>query len=126
MAMFKWSGIYINPQDVAAIYTDTDSTKPLPFYMTVHLRDGKEYRMNYAKESARDADANRLASQVNRFMPEPVTRSEIEELMDKMKGAVRRDIKALQLEITKGENHGDCYFEHLLGDLSVPRRDLLA
>ena len=106
MAMFKWSGIYINPQDVAAIYPDTDSTKPLPFYMTVHLRDGKEYRMNYAKESARDADANRLASQVNRFMLEPVTRNEIEDLLDKLKGAVRRDIKALQMEIVKERDHG--------------------
>lgn len=103
MAMFKWGGAYINPDDVTAIFTSTDSRQSRPFYMAVRLRDGKEYQMSYQTESSREVDAARLANLVNRRQPDPVSRAEIEGLLDRLKGALRRDIKALREEIAKGE-----------------------
>ena len=105
MAMFKWSGFYINPADVSAITTGIDQKQSNAHYMTVHLRDGKEYRMNYARADARDVDAARLAGMVGRLQPEPVTRSELDDLLGKAKDAIRRDIRALRLEITKEAEH---------------------
>lgn len=99
MAMFKWGGMYINPEEVSAIFVSKDGTVGHPFYMTVHLRDGKEYKTNYATESGRDKDAARLAREIDRMQVEPVTRHQIEELIDKAKGAIRRDIKALREDL---------------------------
>lgn len=99
MAMFNWSGIYINPQDVDAIYTNRDNRQDYPFYMKVHLRSGEEYRVNYRTGDTRDADAERLAKLVNRLQPDPVSRYEVEGLLDRLKNAIRRDIKALRAEI---------------------------
>ena len=101
MAMFKWGGMYINPQDVAAIYTNRDSSQGHPFYMTVHLRNGKEFRTNYHDEGARDIDAAKLARWVDNMQPDPITRVEIEDLLDRLKGAIRRDIKALREDFVK-------------------------
>lgn len=106
MAMFKWGGMYINQEEVAAIYVNKDGTQGHSFYMTVHMRDGKEYRMNYATESGRDKDAARLAREIDRTQVEPVTRYQIEEMIDKAKGAIRRDIKALREELKAGDGSG--------------------
>lgn len=102
MAMFKWSGFYINPADVSAILTGTDPKQGNAHYMVVCLRNGKEFRTNYERAAARDVDADRLASLVSRLQPDPVSRNELEDLLDKVKGAIRRDIKALRDEIVKG------------------------
>jgi len=105
MAMFKWSGFYINPADVSAILTGTDPKQGNAHYMVVCLRNGKEFRTNYERAAARDVDAERLAFQVNRLQAEPVTRYELEDLLDKVKGALRRDIKALRDGIMKEARH---------------------
>lgn len=97
--MFKWSGIYINPSDVAAINTGTDSSKSSPFYMTVILRGGQEFRTFYAAESARDYDSARLAQEVSKLYAEPVTKEDVESIVSKAKDAIRRDIKALRSEV---------------------------
>ena len=98
--MFKWSSyFYINPEEVAAISTGTDSSNSHPHYMTVHLRSGKEYRVNYSTISARDTDAHRLAQAVNRILPDPVSRYEMENLIDRARDALRRDIKALRKDL---------------------------
>lgn len=101
MAMFVWNGFYINPLDVSAISTGTDNRQSLAHYMVVHLRDGKEYRVNYAGDRARNIDAARLANMVGALQVEPVTRNELRDLLDKAKDAVRRDIRALREEIKK-------------------------
>ena len=103
MAMFKWRAMYINPEEVAAIYVSKDGTQGYPFYMTVHMRDGKEYQVNYATESGRDKEAARLAREIDRMQVEPVTRYQIEEMIDKAKGAIRRDIKALREALKAGD-----------------------
>ena len=102
MAMCCFSGLYINPADVSAIFTGTDSTQANAYYMTVHLRDGKEYKVAYSKDTARDADALRLSRAVNFQMTRPVTIEDVKEELDKMKGALRRDIKALR-EVLLGD-----------------------
>ena len=102
VAMFKWSGFYINPADVSAIATGADSSQSYPHYMIVHLHDSKEYRVNYVREEARNADAIRLAREVDRCQPEPLSAYKVEDLLDRMKGAIRRDIKALREEVMKG------------------------
>lgn len=100
MSMFQWGGcFYINPGDVAAIGVGSDSSSTHSHYMTVHLRTGKEYRVNYDTASARNADAQRLAQAVNRAQPDPISRYEIEALLDRAKDAVRRDIKALRKDL---------------------------
>ena len=100
MSMFKWSGFYINPEDVAAISTGTDSRETYAHHMTVHLRNGRDFRVNYSSASARDADAQRLAQAVNKVRPDPVSRYEMENLIDRAKESIRRDVKALRRDIT--------------------------
>ena len=100
MSMFKWGGyFYINPEEVAAISMGSDGSNTHPHYMTVHLRSGKEYRVNYQTSSARDTDAQRLAQAINRLRPDPVSRYEMESLIDRAKDALRRDIKALRKDL---------------------------
>lgn len=96
MSMFKWGASYINPVDVVLISTGSNSAKPHPFYMTVRLR-GKEteFQSWYSTESARDTDAARLAALVGKYQEQPVTRYEVEAIVNKAKDAIRRDIKAL-------------------------------
>lgn len=103
MAMFKWSGFYINPADVTAIITGVDNRQSHAHYMTVHLRSGKEYQSNYAREEARNLDAARLANEVSKLQAEPITRYEVEDIVSRAKEAVRRDIKALRDELKKEE-----------------------
>ena len=103
MAMFKWSGMYINPGDVVSITTGTDSRQDYPFSMTVGLRNGREFKTNYAKASARDLDAGRLADCVGRIQPEPVTSYEMELIVNRLKDTIRRDIKNLRQELKKEE-----------------------
>lgn len=108
MAMFKWSNcFYINPEEVAAISAGTDGSNTHSHYMTVHLRTGKEYRVNYSTASARDADAHRLAQAVSRTQPDPVSRYEMETLIDHAKDAIRRDIKALRKELKEKEGEAE-------------------
>lgn len=99
MSMFKWSGFFINPEDVAAISTGTDSRETYAHHMTVHLRNGREFRMNYSSASARDADAQRLAQAVNKVRPDPVSRYEMENMIDRAKESIRRDVKALRKDL---------------------------
>lgn len=101
MGMFRWSGMYVNPDDVTAIYKGYDAGKAHPYYMTVYLRNGTEYRVNYLKDTDRNYDAEKLANLVNTLHPDPVTRNEIEDLLDRLKGAIRRDIKALREDLVK-------------------------
>jgi hypothetical protein len=109
MAMVNLSGIYyINPQDVAAIRTETNVMDANPFVMTVVLRNGKELSIKYAKVGARDEEARRLSRAAEAFYPEPVTLQEIENLLEKMKGAIRRDIKALREDAGKAPGCGSC------------------
>lgn len=101
MAMFQWGGcFYINPEDVAAISTGSDGSNTHAHYMTVHLRTGKEFRVNYGTASARNADAQRLAQAVNKARPDPVSRYEMENMIDRAKESIRRDVKALRRDIT--------------------------
>ena len=96
MSMFKWGATYINPADVVLINVGTDSSKPMAQYMVVRLRnDSTEYRMHYSTVSARDTDAARLAALVNKYQPEPLTKDQVEAIVNKAKDAIRRDIKAL-------------------------------
>lgn len=105
--MVNLSGIYyINPQDVAAIRTETSTIDAYPFVMTVVLRNGKELTIKYAKMGARDEEARRLYRAVEAFYPEPVTLREIENLLDKVKGAIRRDIKSLREDVEKALGGG--------------------
>lgn len=107
--MVNLSGIYyINPQDVAAIHTETNAKDTHPFIMTVVLRNGKELSIKYAKVGARDEEARRLSRAVEVFYPDPVTLREIENLLEKVKGAIRRDIKALREEVEKAPGGGSC------------------
>ena len=100
MSMFRWSNcFYINPEDVAAISTGSDGSSTHPHYMTVHLRSGKEYRVNYSAPSSRDADAQRLAQAVNKARPDPVSRYEMETMIDRAKESIRRDVKALRKDL---------------------------
>ena len=108
MALCRFSGLYLNPADVAAIFTGTDSTQANAYYMNIHLRDGKEYKLTYGKETSREADAIRLSKAVNLQMAEPVTIDDVKDELDKVKGAIRRDIKALR--------------EALLNDNTAPKQ----
>lgn len=103
MAMFRWQGAYINPADVAVIYTGTDSSKGHSHYMKVETRSGKEYRMNYATANGRDLDAFRLSEMVNNCTVVPVTKQEVEDIVHRSRDAIRRDIKAL-MQLTYNSN----------------------
>lgn len=96
MSMFKWGATYINPADVVLINVGTDSSKAQAFYMVVRLRnDSVEYKLYYATASARDTDVARLAALVAKYQEEPVTKDQVEAIVNKAKDAIRRDIKAL-------------------------------
>lgn len=96
MSMFKWGSAHINPADVVLINVGTDSSKPQAFYMVVRFRnDSTEYKLQYSTASARDTDAARLAALVTKYQEEPVTRDQVEAIVNKAKDAIRRDIKAL-------------------------------
>ena len=101
MAMFKWGDSYINPEDVSCIFNKNNGSIEYPFCMSVRLRYGGEYSLSYKRKADRDADAARLANLVSRRSPDPISRYEVEGLLDKVKNAIRRDIKALRLEIVK-------------------------
>ena len=104
--LYSFNGNYINVTEITTIRKhDMDSTK-YPYGLTVYFRsEPKELGVMYLNKQVRDQEAVAIYDAVEfhyrRYLPTPVTQSDMKYALKTETDKIRREIKSLRLSVSE-------------------------
>lgn len=94
--LYNLNGTLLNVADIVTVSTSKGQRAEYPFVLTVTTRNGQQFAVSYHNEVDRIRDVNGITQAFNRSVVNPVTRYEVESIVEKYIRRVRADLRPLK------------------------------
>ena len=94
--LYNLNGTLLNAADIATVSTSQGQRVEYPFVLTVTMRNGQQFAVSYRNEVDRIRDVNRITRAFNCSVANPVTRDEVESIVEEYIRRVRADLQPLK------------------------------
>lgn len=94
--LYNFNGTLLNVADIVTVSTGKGQRAEYPFVLTVAMRNGQQFAVNYRNEVDRIQEVNAIARAFDRSVVTPVTRYEVESIVEKYIKRVRADLRPLK------------------------------
>lgn len=94
--LYNLNGTLLNVADIVTVSTSKGQRAEYPFVLTVTMRDGQRVAFSYHNEVDRIRDVNGITQAFNCSVVKPVTRYEVESIVEKYIRRVRADLRPLK------------------------------
>lgn len=101
--LYNFNGTLINVADIVYVSPTKGQRAEYPFMLTVALRNGQQFAVSYRDEASRRKETYDIARAFERSIPEPVSRYEIESIVQKFADKIRNDIRPIKKFVKDGE-----------------------
>lgn len=94
--LYNLNGTLLNVADIVTVSTSKGQRAEYPFVLTVTMRSGQQFAVSYHNEVDRIRDVNGITRAFNCSVVNPVTRYEVESIVEKYIRRVRADLRPLK------------------------------
>lgn len=94
--LYNFNGTLLNVADIVTVSTSKGQRAEYPFVLTVAMRNGQQFAVSYRNEVDRIREIHEIARAFDRSVVNPVTRYEVESIVEKYIKKVRADLQPLK------------------------------
>ncbi len=94
--LYNFNGNLLNVADIVTVTTSKGQRTDYPFVLTVAMRNGQQFAVSYRNEVDRRREVNEIARAFDCSVISPVTRYEVECIVEKYIKKVRADLQPLK------------------------------
>lgn len=94
--LYNFNGNLLNVADIVTVTTSKGQRTDYPFVLTVAMRNGQQFAVSYRNEVDRRREVNEIARAFDCSVISPVTRYEVEFIVEKYIKKVRADLQPLK------------------------------
>lgn len=103
--MVRFNETYLNAAEIASISKEASSRNDHPFRVIVRLKNESVFSVVYGTEASANETIYRLTEMCNRACPTPVSRYELQSLLDGQTSKLLRYIREIKKIVTEGFSH---------------------
>lgn len=103
--MYDFNGTFINAAEIVSVANKSSGNPAYPFQLVVTLKSGSQFAVNYKDEFSRKAEAQRIARFHDNTCPDPVSRWELQSILDSQTAKLLRYIREIRKLVTEGFGH---------------------
>lgn len=104
--LYNLNGTLLNVADIVTVSTSKDQRAERPFVLTVTMRNGQRFAVSYRNEVDRIREVNGITRAFDRSVVNPVTRYEVESIVEKYIRRVRDDLRPLKKFAKESDENG--------------------
>ena len=104
--LYNFNGTLLNVADIVTVSTSKGQRADYPFVLTVTMRNGQQFAVSYHNEVGRTQEVNRIARAFDCSVVNPVTRYEVESVVEKYINRVRADLRPLKKFVKESAENG--------------------
>ena len=104
--LYNFNGTLLNVADIVTVTSGKGQRLEYPFVLTVSMRNGQQFAVSYTNEADRRREVNEIARAFDRSMVRPVTRYEVESIIEKYIKKVRTDLQPLKKFVKEKTENG--------------------
>lgn len=94
--LYNFNGTLLNVADIVTVTSSKGQRSEYPFVLTVAMRNGQQFAVSYRNEVDRIREIHEIARAFDRSVVNPVTRYEVESIVEKYIRRVRADFRPLK------------------------------
>lgn len=106
LMLYNFNGTLLNTADIVTVSTSKGQRAEYPFVLTVAMRNGQQFAVSYRNEIDRTREVNEIARAFDRSVVNPVTRYEVESIVEKYIRKVRADFRPLKKFVKESAENG--------------------
>lgn len=104
--LYNFNGTLLNVADIVTVTSSKGQRSEYPFVLTVAMRNGQQFSVCYHNEVDRTREVNAIARALDRSVVNPVTRYEVESIVEKYIKKVRADLQPLKKFVKESAENG--------------------
>lgn len=104
--LYNFNGTLLNVADIVTVTSSKGQRSEYPFVLTVAMRNGQQFSVCYRNEVDRTREVNAIARALDRSVVNPVTRYEVESIVEKYIKKVRADLQPLKKFVKESAENG--------------------
>lgn len=104
--LYNLNGTLLNVADIVTVSTSKCQRAEFPFVLTVTMRNGQRFAVNYRNEVDRIREVNGITRAFDSSVVNPVTRYEVESIVEKYIRRVRDDLRPLKKFAKESDDNG--------------------
>ena len=104
--LYKVGQHYLNLDEVESVIADKSGDPKFPYALTINMKSGHNVTRWYASEAVRDSTAAEVARLHSFAYPGPVTRYELDTVVNKEVSKVRNDVRTIKKLLLEVLEHG--------------------
>lgn len=94
--LYNFNGNLVNVADIVTVITSNGQNPTYPFVLTVTMRNGQHIAVNFRTDADRRREINQIARSFELSVETPVSRYELETIVEKYIKKVRADLQPLK------------------------------
>lgn len=103
--MYDFNGNFINAAEIVSVVSRDSGNPTYPCQLVVTLKSGVQFAVNYKDKFARTEEARRIARFHDNTCPAPVSRYELQSLLDSQTSKLLRYVREIKKIVTEGFSH---------------------
>lgn len=104
--LYNFNGNLVNVADIVTVTTSKGQNSEYPFTLTVAMRNGQHIAVCYRTDADRRREINQIARSFELSVETPVSRYELETVVEKYIKKVRADIQPLKKLVKESAENG--------------------
>lgn len=104
--LYNLNGTLLNVADIVTVSTSKGQRAECPFVLTVTMRNGQRFAVSYRNEVDRIREVTGITRAFDRSVVNPVTRYEVESIVEKYIRRVRDDLRPLKKFAKESDENG--------------------
>mgnify|MGYP007115460550 CR=1 FL=1 len=104
--LYNFNGNLVNVADIVTVTTSKSQNSEYPFILTVAMRNGQHFAVSYRTDADRRREINQIARSFELSVETPVSRYELETVVEKYIKKVRADIQPLKKLVKESAENG--------------------
>lgn len=103
--MYDFNGNFINAAEIVSVSSRDSGNPTYPFQLVVTLKSGGQFAVNYKDKFSRTKEAQQIARFHDNTCPDPVSRWELQSLLDSQTAKLLRYIREIRKLVMEGFSH---------------------
>lgn len=100
--LYNFNGTFINLTDISSMHGGSSNDSEYPHTLTIYMKSGQSYSVKYRQKAARDNESRTIAGRVLDLTPIPLSRFEVQTIVQNEVEKARRDFRRLRETIKEG------------------------
>lgn len=104
--LYRFNNNLINVAEISSVSSTRGNNRDYPYDLTVRMKDGTSLGVCYRTEEARNTELWNIQQAFRSTVPEPITRYEVNSLLNNYTDKIRRDLRVLRNMLREGVDNG--------------------